>query len=1324
MILYYDFNGDGDVDAGDPRVATTVTDASGAYLFDQLPAGSYVVDVTDQANQLAGYWHSLGALDTNDNSQSDPYAVSLLEGENVVTADFGYYVELASIGNYVWFDANADGIQQGTEPGLDSVEVTLTIDYPNGSQSVLTTLTDSNGLYSFDNLLADEDYNGDPSDGSPEPVFTLMVATPQTGDGTPMRMSPINQGGDDEVDSDNPASEVAHPVQGRVDNSNDFGYYGLGSISGNVSEDINRNGIVDPEDGPLPNIVITVYEDMDQDGLADDLNNDGVIDANDIAEDVNGNALTALTNVDGNYSFEDVPPGSYVVQEQDPAGYESILDGDITNPGDDMPANADIEDNLIPVTLIADSVLMMAEEDDGNNFVDSPLLAGLGDLVWLDANANGIQDAGEDGIENVTVTLLDSNGDPQDTALTDGVGFYEFTELVAQTYTVVVDESTLPSDVEPTHDYDDPVTTTPVTPNEATVTIVPGEYQDEVDFGYRQTNGAITGSVTQDTTGDGMGDIPISTEVQLFEDIDGDGQPDGASIATVPTDPADGSYIFSDVPEGNYVVIEVQPTELVDISDQDTVPDGDSFDGDATVDNLIAVTVTKNETDTGNDFVDARTGNISGSVTEDTTGDGQGDTPIQGVMIELFKDTNGNGDHDGEAGADGVIGTADDEPLLMTTTTDPNGNYSFEDLLPGDYAVVETQPTDVNGDPYISVRDEDEDTAHIGDPDPQDSDTTVDDNIGVTLNPGETDVGNNFVEQITQPGETICVPYTTDSSENWSIFVREYYSVSNGQFIIDPINGSAIFSGTAVNSNDSFEFELIFSGHTTVPPPGSPVYVIPGVDTSNWEYYTELSGFFGPYTVSIEGKPAAQYGVGANNHDRDQLGLSVWFNYYLNGQLISTHGDVSIRINDDCIDYGDAPASYGDASHTLDETNFLGNLADSEAASQYSDHADGDDTDVLGDDEDGVSISMLSINQPTTIPVTVTGSGTLNAWMDFDGDGSFDNDEQIAIDVPASGITNLAVIIPADAVTTEPIFARFRLGSAGIGATGVDSFGEVEDYQFQIVDSSCIDPAGTDSDGDGINDACDLDDDNDGVPDIDENTCAPTRAVSWFHNLAQDNNSNSAFVPYNTAPAYRADLVNNTLVSNAANLVRGRGVTVDQAAQVIGNPVNQRMTTMLGVDEIDQLTLTDAKTDDDYIQYTFTTASSLDNYSLVRVRHSYYTARFNGYGYTAGDPIGGSLQYALEISNDGFVSDKTLIVSPRDDGNASGLDELIKIDVLTGVDKHVFGSNVHYLLVANTTYSIRMYLFSESNGRNLIDDIVCWSSARIRILMAMASQTT
>ena len=168
------------------------------------------------AGVLNGYWHSTGTPGADDNSQADPHAVTLAAGQNYVAADFGYYVEPAAVGNRVWNDANQNGIQDGGEAGIPNVVVKLTIAWPNGQTTVLTTVTDSTGYYSFGNLLLDEDYNGL---GSGEPTHTISIDTSQPAL-TGWYVTHIGASGSTVYnDSNNPSNTQASPVQGQTNTS-------------------------------------------------------------------------------------------------------------------------------------------------------------------------------------------------------------------------------------------------------------------------------------------------------------------------------------------------------------------------------------------------------------------------------------------------------------------------------------------------------------------------------------------------------------------------------------------------------------------------------------------------------------------------------------------------------------------------------------------------------------------------------------------------------------------------------------------------------------------------------------------------------------------------------------------------------------------------------------------------------------------------------------------------------------------------------------------------------------------------------------------------
>ncbi len=193
-------------------------------MNDGTGSEKYVVNVTDTAGKLAGYWHSLGnqSQASDNTSKLDPYGVTLSPGTpNILTADFGYYVEPAALGNRVWLDSVANGLQEAGEHGIAGVLVTLKTLYPDGTLTTQVTITDRNGYYSFGNLLLDENYNrgtaGDPAVDN-LPKFTISVDTTQPVV-APYGPTLVDVSGNtrDKEDSDLHAGVVALPVQGLTD---------------------------------------------------------------------------------------------------------------------------------------------------------------------------------------------------------------------------------------------------------------------------------------------------------------------------------------------------------------------------------------------------------------------------------------------------------------------------------------------------------------------------------------------------------------------------------------------------------------------------------------------------------------------------------------------------------------------------------------------------------------------------------------------------------------------------------------------------------------------------------------------------------------------------------------------------------------------------------------------------------------------------------------------------------------------------------------------------------------------------------------------------
>lgn len=170
-----------------------------------------------------------------------------------------------------------------------------------------------------------------------------------------------------------------------------------------------------------------------------------------------------------------------------------------------------------------------------------------------------------------------------------------------------------------------------------------------------------------------------------------------------------------------------------------------------------------------------------------------------------------------------------------------------------------------------------------------------------------------------------------------------------------------------------------------------------------------------------------------------------------------------VELPPNVIDYGDAPDSYGTseanagALHRIN-TLKLGRVSDAEDDAAIWPHSDEADfsSGVALNDEDGVTFpTSFEVGQPAIINVEVTGNnGYLNAWIDWDRNGSFASDEQI-IDARAmsNGISSIVVAVPSWA-SAGATWARFRISERqSLGPTGGVDTGEVEDYPVQLIET-------------------------------------------------------------------------------------------------------------------------------------------------------------------------------------------------------------------------------------------------------------------------------
>ncbi|MCB1622442.1 MAG: DUF11 domain-containing protein [Thiothrix sp.] len=146
--------------------------------------------------------------------------------------------------------------------------------------------------------------------------------------------------------------------------------------------------------------------------------------------------------------------------------------------------------------------------------------------------------------------------------------------------------------------------------------------------------------------------------------------------------------------------------------------------------------------------------------------------------------------------------------------------------------------------------------------------------------------------------------------------------------------------------------------------------------------------------------------------------------------------------------------AYGEALHTIDTTIRLGSTNTSDANPIRSPAASTD----TGDD--GIILPAFTQGQSAIITASVTGAGGyLQGWIDWNGDGVFGSDEQVAANLQdnqsgdtdnTSGVIRFVVNVPATSLLNQT-FARFRWSTAqGLDSTTTATNGEAEDYALTI----------------------------------------------------------------------------------------------------------------------------------------------------------------------------------------------------------------------------------------------------------------------------------
>lgn len=787
---------------------TAKTDADGNYTFTRLPMGSYKVEVvagdakvdgTDvnlsDYKQTYGYGSSTKRSEAGKGKLVTPTAIDLTTAApNATKVDFAF-VKPASVGNFVWFDANKNGLQDADEAGVPGVTVTLTDGAGNpvidlDGNPVKPVTTDANGKYEFTNLMPNVDrIVANAGEENYKIVFTVPAGYSAT---------KSYAAADGEKDSNGADSSVTL-AQGQNDETVDFGLVADGTIGDTLFWDVDNNGGSAPSgaDKPLAGVTVTLTYTTPA----------GV-----------QKTLTTVTDADGHYSFKDLAPGDYVVtvdktslasacpectaQTHAPSGNLTASEGQelsltskvtlspgvMTNNDQDwaftgvantaivkaiadpteVPAGGFTPGTSVTYTLtltnegpspatgviaqdkLPSGVTFVSAQGDGtydaatgkwdlsseviekdatrtlritvtvdasaagsvvtntatiekqdqigdkksDNTSSADLTAGytIAGKLYNDADASFSSSDSEAPYAGVTVALLKKDGTPvldKDgnpvTAVTDAEGKYSFPGLALGEYTVsVVDPTSGPlAGTKPTEAYTGRYkTTADVTIAEATGSVI------DVNFGFVKP--ASVGDYTwMDVNRDGIQDadepaLPGVTVTLTYED--GSAVTDASgNVVTAKTSDANGKYSFENLLPGDYKVSFQAPAGYeATTSDAGADRAKDSNGAEA------SVTLAQDQTDDTIDFGAVGTGVIGDQLFLDVNQNGgnapdAGDKVLPGVKVTLTW-----------TGPGGITRTYE-------TTTDTDGKYKFENLLPGDYKVSIDRETLKTAEPLLDV---------------------------------------------------------------------------------------------------------------------------------------------------------------------------------------------------------------------------------------------------------------------------------------------------------------------------------------------------------------------------------------------------------------------------------------------------------------------------------------------------------------------------------------------------------------------------------------------------------------------------------------------
>ena len=576
------------LDEAGATVATTTTQADGTYSFAKLPAGKYTVKV-----EPSDLLKKLEQTEDPDGTKDNTSGVVQVSHDNpsVKNVNFGYATNYTIKGT-IYRDADRSETLEDGEKLYQGV----TVDLLDASGNVVaTTTTDAHGAYAFTNL----------EEG------TYKVRVRKEGP-----IADLVQTEDPDGTKDNTSGDITLELNDPIKENVNFGYISDNSISGTIYRDDNRSNSLNGGEAGYPAQTVQL---LDKDGQV---------------------IATTTTDANGNYSFDNLPDGTYSVKV--------VKDGALTDLEQTEDPDGAKDSASEPIVLNEDNP---TKKNVNFGYVPDYFIKGT---IYRDGNRSGALDAGEKLYEGVTVNLVDADGTVVATTTTDADGTYSFDKLPAGTYSVTVAQDGPIAGLEQTGDPDATKdnSSEPITLNNDNPSTT------DVNFGYIADN-SLSGTVYRDDSrnGDQDGTEPgySGVTVQLLD-------ASGNVVATTTTD-ANGTYSFSKLPDGTYSVKVVKDGELADTEQTE--------DPDATKDNA-SEPVTLGEDNPSKDHIDF------------------GYVPDYSIHGLVYRDGDRDETHGaGEKGyANQTVELRDkDGKVVATTTTDENGAYSFSKLPAGDYTV-------------------------------------------------------------------------------------------------------------------------------------------------------------------------------------------------------------------------------------------------------------------------------------------------------------------------------------------------------------------------------------------------------------------------------------------------------------------------------------------------------------------------------------------------------------------------------------------------------------------------------------------------------------